>query len=169
MKKVLLLMVAALMVSSVAMADHLGIYTDASGASCDLGAPGFFNGNAVVVHKFSPATTGVRFKIALPVGSSIFAFNTLYNAGGQASTDISVGYGGCLSGSFPVGSLVASLLPGTLQIVAADLQTNIQYTDCSFNELVATGGSAYVGGTGPCNEPTATETSTWGQVKALYR
>jgi len=40
--------------------------------------------------------------------------------------------------------------------------------DCSFGEHPATGGSFYVAGTGDCKE-VATEATTWGSVKALYR
>jgi hypothetical protein len=166
MKKVLLLMVAVLMISSVAMADHLGVYADCSGASCSL-APGFTS-TAAVVHKFTLGATGVRFKVTLPAGSSFFSFSTPYTPVGSMTSDLSVGYGQCLVGTICVGNIVAILNPGTINVLPADTFPNILYTDCVFAEKSATGGDAYVGGTGDCHE-VATEQSTWGQVKALYR
>jgi hypothetical protein len=169
MKKVLLLVVACLMISSVAMADHLGIYSDATGASCFLGAaPGFYT-TPTIMHKFSAnGTTGVRFKVTVPVGSSIFAFNTTMAPNGQLGSDMSVGYGACLNGSFAVGTIVAQLAAGELKIETADLQPYLMMTDCTFTELPLTGGSAWVGTPGECHE-VATEQSTWGKVKSLYR
>jgi hypothetical protein len=169
MKKVLLLMVAVLMISSVAMADHLGIYADTQGTSCALGAPGFYNLNAHVMHKFSAGTTGSRFKITVPVGSMIFAFNSPFLASGIPTSDESVGYGGCQTGSFVIGSLVAQLTAGQLKIEVADLQPFLMHTDCTFTELPIHGGAAYVGTTGDCEEPLATQQSTWGKVKSLYK
>lgn len=168
MKKVLLLMVAVLCIASVSMADHISVYSDASGASCALGAAGAFLQPAVI-HKLTPGTTGSRFKILIPAGSSIFGFNTIYVPVGNVQTDLSLGYGVCLTGANVIGTMAGIFTAGTLEVVAADLQPTILVTDCSAAELVATGGKAYVAGTGDCAEPNATENSTWGQVKALYR
>jgi hypothetical protein len=167
MKKVLLLMVAVLMISSVAMAGgHFGVYTDANANSCLL-APGFTS-TATVVEKFSAGSTGSRFKVILPAGSSFFSFNTTFVPIGTLTSDLSLGYGTCLNGTIPLGQIVAILNPGTIQVLAADNFSTIIYTDCSFGEYPATGGLAYVGTTGDCGE-VATENSSWGQVKSLYR
>jgi hypothetical protein len=167
MKKVLLLMVAVLMISSVAMADHISVYTDASASVCALGPAGFLQ--PVVVHKLSAGTLSSRFKMTMPGGSNLFGFNTPYVTVGSITSDLSVGYGVCLNGASVIGTLAGIFTPGTLDIVAADLQTTIIVTDCTAAEFPATGGTAYIGTTGDCHEPNATENSTWGQVKALYR
>jgi hypothetical protein len=167
MKKVLLLMGAVLCIASVSMADHIGVYSDASGASCALGAPGFLQPH--VIHKMSAGTTGSRFKVVLPPGTTFFGFNTPYTPVGAIQSDISLGYGVCLMGSNSIGTIAANWAPGVVSVMAADLQPTILYTDCDAAEKVATGGLAYVGTTGDCLEPSATEKSTWGQVKALYR
>jgi len=167
MKKVLLLMVAVLMVSNVAMASHFGLYTDGSGSSCELGAAGF-NTTATVVEKFSLGSTGCRLKAILPAGSNFFGFTTNFVPIGNLTSDLSLGYGQCLNGTIPLGTLAAILAPGTITVTAADAYPNIIITDCNFGEYPATGGFAYVAGTGPCGE-IATEQSTWGSVKALYR
>lgn len=168
MKKVLLLMVAVLMVSNVAMANHFGVYADASGASCALGAAGVFNPSAAVIEKFSAGSTGSRFKVVFPAGTSFFGFNSPFVPVGVLTSDLSLGYGQCLSGSIVLGTINAIYGAGTGDVEKADLQPNILYTDCSFGEYPATGGTFYVGTTGDCHE-VATEPSTWGQVKALYR
>jgi hypothetical protein len=167
MKKVLLLMVAVLMVSSVAMADHIGVYSDASGTSCSLAAG--FNTTNAVIHKFTIGATGSRFKVTVPAGTAVFSFSTPYTPVGNITSDLSLGYGQCLSGSIVLGNIIAQFTAGTGAVVAADLQPFILYTNCLFAELPATGGTYYVGSTGDCLEPNATEPSTWGSVKALYR
>jgi hypothetical protein len=172
MKKVLLLMVAVLMISSVAMADHIGLYGDLAGSTC-LVAPGFAQGNtAFVLHKFTTGATGSRWKINFPAGSTIFAFSPAgtFSPLGNVTTDMSVGYGGCNTGTLYLGYCVGSLTAGAGAVVAADLQTNVIYTDCGFTQLNATGGTFTVGAAGPapCGE-VPTEPTTWGSVKALYR
>jgi hypothetical protein len=167
MKKVLLLMVAVLMISSVAMADHFGIYADPTGASCAL-ATGFTT-TSTVIEKFSLGSTGCRLSVDnLPTGGSFFAFSTAWTPVGDIHSDLSLGYGTCQTGSIVLGSFVAIFGPSTLHVLPAQGFTNIIFTDCTFGQHNATGGTAYVGGTGPCGE-VATEPSTWGQVKALYR
>jgi hypothetical protein len=156
------------MISSVAMADHIGVYADNSGSSCSLAA-GFQSGStAAVIEKFSLGTTGSRFKVTLPAGSSFFSFSSPYTPVGSMTSDLSMAYGQCLTGDVVIGNIIAILNPGSGAVVAADLQPFILYTTCVFAELPATGGTYYVGGTGNCNE-IATEPTTWGQVKALYR
>ncbi len=166
MKRVLLLTTCVLMISSVAMADHFGIYTDATGVACTF-APGFTS-TATVIHKFTVGATGARFKITLPAGSTFFSFSTPYTPVGDMTTDLSIAYGQCLSGSIVLGNIVAILTPGAMHLLPADLFPNIIYTNCLFAELPATGGSAGVGSQIDCF-PFAVEPSTWGSVKALYR
>ncbi|HET6348068.1 MAG TPA: hypothetical protein VFH88_03200 [Candidatus Krumholzibacteria bacterium] len=167
MKKVLLLMVAALMVSSVAMADHFGVYTDATGSSCLL-ASGFTT-TATVIEKFSAGTTGSRFKVTFPAGTAFYAFTTPYVPIGNLTSDLSLAYGTCLTGDVPLGTITAMLAAGNGSVDPAELFATIIYTDCSFGEYAATGGAFHVDGTGSCLEPSAVQNSTWGQVKALYR
>lgn len=169
MKKVLLLTAAALMIASVAMADNVGVYSDGTGSSCIV-APGFQSTTAVV-HKYSQGTTLSRWKATAPAGSSVFSFTpTLgFNAIGTWNTDISVAYGQCMAGSFAVGTFAAIWNPGVIDLGPADLQTSVLSVDCLFAEGPATGSDAYVGGTPPGACDVATEQSTWGGVKALYR
>lgn len=166
MKRVLLLLIAVLMIASVGTAGHISIYTDANGETCDF-APGF-NPNVHIVEKFSPGSTGVRFKMD-PGPSLVFGFNTPFVPVGNLTTDLSLAYGQCLNGSIVLGTVIMQLNgPSTMQIQAADGFPFILWTSCVFEELVGTGGIACVL-TQQCYCGIAVESSTWGSVKALYR
>jgi hypothetical protein len=181
MKRMLLLTICALMVASVATADHIGIYSDASGQSCNLGnIAGQFSTSAAVIHKFALGATGSRFKATFPAGTSFFAFNSTYVTVGSLLTDISVGYGSCRTDCIVLGTMLAIYGAGRLQIQAADLQVAIVFTDCSFAEHFATGGSGWVSVDNDCTPVIQSavaaqcgilpvEQSTWGSVKSLYR
>jgi len=169
MKKLLLLTISLLMISSAALADHIGVFSDATGTSCDLGAAGVFNPNATVIHKFTAGATGSRFKVTFPAGTAFFGFNTPYVPVGALNSDLSLGYGQCLNGSIVLGTINAIYGAGVGQVEKADLQSIILYTNCLFAELPATGGPFTVAsGWNICAE-TPVEPSTWGSVKALYR
>jgi len=171
MKKVLLLMVAVLMISSVAMADeHIGVYADGTGTNCNLGnIAGQFSPTATVVERSTTGSTGSRFKVTFPVGTAFFGFTTPWVPVGALNTDLSLAYGTCFTGTIVLGTINAIYGAGTGTLEKADLQPKIIYTDCNFGEYEATGGYFYVNSTGPCEDILATEPSTWGQVKALYR
>ena len=174
MKQMLLLLISLLLISSVAMADHIGIYSDATGQSCQLGnIAGQFSTSATVIHKYASGAVGSRFKATFPVGTSFIAFNTPYIVVGAAPTDLSLGYREFLSGCIVLGTFYAIYGVGTLQILPADGQIDILYADCSFAEKSASGGTAAVNVPGECLDndgcEVAVEPSTWGSVKSLYR
>jgi hypothetical protein len=171
MKKVLLLMVAVLMVASVAMADHIGLYTDGTGSDCHLTGPGF-NTTAAIVHKFTLGATGSRFYLdtSNAPGTAIVGFNSPFTPVGNLASDLSLGYGGGQGpGSIVLGTVIIQLgaLPGYMDILASP-GFGLLYTDCNFEEKAATGARTWINTpNGPCT--VATQPSTWGQVKALYR
>jgi hypothetical protein len=160
---------AALMSADVARAVHIGIYPDATGSTCNL-QPGL-SSTATIIQKFTLGATGSRFKMDLSLcpGTSFFAFSSPFFTIGVLTTDMSIGYGQCLTGNIVLGTILANWAPGTVSIVAADLQSNIYYTDCSYTELPATGGHASISGDGHGCDFDAVQPSTWGGVKALYR
>ena len=112
MKRTLLLTMCALMFASAAMADHIAIYADATGSSCNL-APGF-NPNATIIEKFSIGTTGSRFKVDLSLcpGSTVFGFNTPWVPVGNVTSDLSLAYGSCQTGSVVLGTAPLPRSPG---------------------------------------------------------
>lgn len=172
MNRLLLLLVSLLLVSSVAMAaDYIGIYSDATGTTCNLGnIAGQFSTSATVIQTDFSGVTGSRFKINFPPGTAFFGMPTPYVSIGLVESDISFGYGACLTGHIIIGTLNAVYAAGVVEVVPADNFSDIIYADCSFVEKTATGGKAYIGMFGHCpGDNIAVEPSTWGSVKALYR
>ncbi len=178
MKKVLLLALAIMMIAPYAMADHIGVYSDQAGTTCEFAATAIGPVTLYVVHK-TTGTTGSQFKV---VNTMDWTFNAAvlggYLAIGDAFTDLSLAYGGCLAGpDLAVVSLSGFSFPlpgklcGTLEIVPAPNKPGVISVDCTFAELVATAGILTFNndGTCPCEQPNATEESTWGKVKSLYR
>jgi len=88
---------------------------------------------------------------------------------GELTTGIAVGYGLCLNNSIVVGTIEAVLSPGAIAVVSPTGYTTIINNDCNMVDCPATGGIGWVGGPNICNLVDATEQSTWGHVKALYR
>jgi hypothetical protein len=168
MKKVLLLTISLLLVSRIAAADHIGIYTDGTGSGCNFGVG--FNSTATIIHKFSTGATGSRFKVIFPAGSVFIAFNTAFTTVGTLTSDVSVQYDECLTGTIVLGSMVTILNPGMMSVAPVNSLTTVTYTDCSHEDKYASAGQASVGAAfDPCLPPDPVESSTWGKVKALYR
>jgi hypothetical protein len=166
MKGLLLLIASFLFISTTALADHIGLYSDQTGTSCSL-APGF-NTTAAVIHKNTAGATGSRFKIVFPAGTSAVAFSTPYVFVGNLTSDLSLAYGQCLSSTIVLGTITAMLGSGSGSVRTADGHPFILYTNCSFAEAEATGGGFGVGTTSNC-EGLGSQSSTWSEVKALYR
>ncbi|HEX6790240.1 MAG TPA: hypothetical protein VF247_02930 [Candidatus Krumholzibacteria bacterium] len=171
MKKRFLLVVTLVVCFALpASGEHIGIYQDEFGYGCSL--PTGFNMTAAVVLKYAPFTTGVRFRIEPPAGTSIAAFTTPYITIGSLDTDMSLAFGQCIdnTGSISLGTITANWTAGTAWVRPALGQTIIMKTDCNFNELPIYGCYAFIGTPGLCCEDIiATESSTWGKVKSLYR
>lgn len=171
MKRLLLSTMFSLLLANAAQASHIAIYSDATGAGCNL-APGFST-TATILEKFSTGSTASRFKMDLSLcpGTAFFAFQTPFAAPtiGSLTSDLSVGYGVCLTGTIVIGNIVASWAPGAVSIVPADGQTIIQVADCNFTVYPATGGHTSISGDGHGCDVDAVQPSTWGGVKALYR
>ena len=170
MRYVLILFMLLLLSPNPAAADHLGVFTDQTASNCNL-APGF-TGTAVVMHKFTLGTTMSRFRLEFPAGSSFFAFNTPFVLVGSIQSDASVAYLQCLQVSVVVGTITAFLTEGILWVKPADGFSDVIVSDCAFVETSATCGAAYVGIPDPycptC-QTVATDQTTWGAVKSLYR
>src|SRR5678816_2708478 len=75
------------MSSSTALADHIGVYSDNTGSSCQLGPAGQFNSGATVIHKFAAGATGSWFDIELPAATSFFSFSSPFSPIPNVTTD----------------------------------------------------------------------------------
>jgi len=182
MKRFALIVLVVLALAAPALAQQvgtLGIFSDDQGNSCDLTDAG--GGSLVttyVVHKIGPGdgTTGVRFRIEPPAGAtwSYAAFSTTFTPVGQANVDLAIGYGGCQTLTFSVGSaLWVSLVaaPACSWVTIKEGLTGVVLaTDCAFQEwTMPTPGQAIANPNVTCPCDIAVQSSTWGQVKALYR
>jgi len=169
MRRILLLAISLVMIASAAFASHIAIFSDATGSICNL-ASGFSTG-ATILHKFSAGSVGSRFRVDLSLcpGSTILEFNSPYLTTGTITSDESVAYGQCLSGSIVVGTLTALWFPGAVSIVPAAGFPDIIDVQCDLVEVPATGGHTSIDGDGHGCDEDAVEPSTWSSVKALYR
>jgi hypothetical protein len=183
MKRFALLMVCLLALAAPAFGQITGkvgdisAYADDQGSNCNITAAG---GNSLVmvhlVHKFSDGggATGARFKAVFPTGFTFLGFTPTGVPIGDIRTDLSLGYGVCITGTTDLGtvslfSVTASPTCSYLSIVAADNFANPIATDCSFGEYTVKTGSAIVNPDGTCQCNIATQPTTWGKVKSLYR
>jgi hypothetical protein len=187
MKKVLMMALALTMCAGAASADHIGIYGDPAGNQCwlsTLSGPPASN-NFYVVHKLNAGSTASQWKVNDTSG--LFPTTQIAPAGyltiGTWNTDMSIAYGGCVIGDHVI--LTLSFLwfgaPAncnqTLALVPAPtspIPGEVALVDCaqpSGNLETATAGTGYnLPGcvTGSC-DPNATASTTWGQIKSLYR
>jgi hypothetical protein len=165
----------AVFAASVEAEDHIGIYGDASGSTCELTlrTPGPVS--SYVVHKFADrGTTGSRWKVSDTSTLTATSASSPFTFFGDPYTDLSVGYGGCRTGVFHIMTLthVWSGQPvscGRLTVGPPPGSTTVMTTDCDYALQSANGGTFYFdsGNYWCCPEPT--ETTSWGAVKALYR
>ncbi len=179
MKHIAILMISllTLAIAAPAFAQAVGdisAYADDQGNSCSVTAPAGIV-TVYVVHKFSDggSATGARFKVTVPSGLAILAFTTTFVPIGNISGDLSLGYGTCISSTTSLGSiLMNSSNPAAcsyISVVAADNFANPIATDCTFGEYTVKTGQAIANPDGTCACSVATEPTSWGRVKALYR
>jgi hypothetical protein len=181
MKRFALIMICTLAFAAPAFAQAVGdlsAYADDQGSSCDITVPGSGTLNVYLVHKFSDGggATGVRFKVTYPATGVILAtfVGTPFSAIGSAQTDLSVGYGGCINTTTSIGYLlfsVAGAVPACsyVSLVAPDGHAEATATDCGFTEFTIKTGQGIMNPDGSCQCNIATEPTSWGKVKALYR
>jgi hypothetical protein len=181
MKKLLLISLALLFVSSTAFAQAgaIGLFVDNPGfvdCTADDIAPALIP--IYVVHHLTPGATASQFMVVQMAG-----FNCTYTGEiihvpvsiGSTLTGISVSYGGCM----PAPILIATInwfCMGTsptcsyLEVVpdvAAPTGT-IEVVDCAFTKLIGTGGVVNFNNDGSCDCYDPVRNTSWGGVKALY-
>jgi hypothetical protein len=171
MKKLLMATMPLLLIANTAFADFFRVVSDPVNQECYLGPAGF-NDHLAIILKFAPGSTGARFKIHVPSGSGIFSVSSPYTTVGDF-TDLTINYGTCLTGgTFVIATFVSTLVEGYAEVWPAEGQTSILVTDCALQQHCC--GSSFGSYIGPdpgytCQIPLATESSTWGKVKSLYR
>jgi hypothetical protein len=184
MKKFVLTVLAIAVAASPAFAQvgDISAYADGAGTSCNIvdAAPGLITVN--VLHKHTVGATASQWAINLNAGATLTFTGVQAAPGmlvlGNSAADISVAYGGCVSGDFLIatvsyfgagtspacsfinfGPAPTSPIPGQVASVACDLSTVI----------VTPTGQANINPNGTCQCDVAVNETTWGGVKALYR
>jgi len=155
------------------------IYADDQGNSCEISAPGNPNPfNVYLVHKFLPgeAATAIRIKVVFPTGMTFFAFNPTppFVPVGQLTSDYSLGYGTCINTTTNLGAALVQAPTAVadcsyISVLTSDALPEALAVDCNFVEFVVGVGQAIVNPVPGCNCNIATEPTSWGRVKALYR
>ena len=163
--------------SANAQSTKIELSADVNRTSCELvDQGGFFT--IYVFQTGSFQSTAVRFKAAKPacwLGATWVGDSSTYVSLGNSQTDWSVAYGACKTLPVLVGQInyqaAGASLPCCEAVVTAP-PIEFVYTDCSFAEHPLVPGQKVVinpDQSCPCNLPLATEQSTWGRVKSLYR
>lgn len=161
-------------------ADHVGIYDDTLGGPCFGPPPGpgapF---TMYILHEQATGSTGGRWNVASIAPNLIVL-------GSQCAGGVSIpviptdgmlaSYGGCLAGTIQACQVMYLSLGGgfdgcnhlTVTPFAGDAQ--VQVLDCADQFHGATAGHFSFNISGQCDTCVlATEETTWGSVKALYR
>lgn len=156
---------------------RLEIYADPALSHCSLSDNSSRLVNIYVAESTPYGATGLRFRIAESPGFTGIWLNETspFATVGNSRTDLSIGFGICEVGQFTVLNMQYQLFGtsacSTLSIAPANGISEPICTGCVFSELPCIGYmSLHVNcdGSFDCN-PVATEVSTWGSVKALYR
>lgn len=188
MNRILLTVLAILSLGiGAAQADDISVYADQFGQDCVLNTlvlpPG--SNSTYIVHKFNAGSTAAQFKVNDTSGLFATTQTTPYLALGTWNTDLSLAYGGCVTGDHVLMTLNFLWFGGPFncgnQLVTVPAPTSpipgsIAIVDCGnpAHLETASGGQMFFGPDGEICNPTdcavnaATE-STWGAMKALYR
>jgi hypothetical protein len=186
MKKFVLtvLAVAALAAPAAAQVGDISVYADAAGLSCsvmDNTAPFAFI-DVYVIHKhLSGGATASQFRVDLTGGSTMSYSGQTEGSGmlliGNANDDLSVAYGGCLSGDLLlvtvryVGVGTSPQCSGIEVNPAptAPIPNEVVLADCAFAYATVPTGAAIINENPGCICNVAVAETTWGAIKALYK
>ena len=154
---------------------HLSIYSDPALTQCTL-SDASPRVSSVYVAETTDAATGVRFRVAPSPGFTgvWLGDSSPYQPIGSSQTDLSLGFGACLAGKFLVLTLTYQLFgTSTCSELAIAPAVGFPVSIC----VPCAGETPCVGdqplhvncsGSFDCG-PLATESTTWGKVKSLYR
>lgn len=168
------------LLSAPAGAAHIGIFTDANSRTCTLTPGGVVTIYVVALH--SSGFRGAAFKVdaALPsgivaIGASPIGFICVTDCNPYEGTGA---VRDCSTADYPMYALMFLTVGppdgstcNHLTVTAHPNASTPLLQDCAGDLIEATGGFfSFVPGPGYCNDcALATEPTTWGSVKALYR
>lgn len=166
-------------------AEFIGVFNDSNGCTCQIFDHGPGLVTIAVIHVNSPGATGSRFavpqsacmRLTYLAESPVFPGTT-----GNSQTGISIDYGRCHTGTFQVLTIqyfAQGLTEDCCYIkVLPDPSTSsgrIETINCNeetvflseFRDVINVGYDCWCNIEPSCY-PVATESSTWGKIKALY-
>ena len=174
---ILTIVLVLLSLASPVAADRLMIFSNAAltNYTVDDTAPRIVN---LYVTGYLFESTGVRFSVKPGPGfTGVWLGDTSsFVPVGQSPTDIAIGFGACVTTSSFVVLTMSYQLFGTssscseLRVAPADGFSYAESTGyCGFDLTPLQLGKLYANCPNPPQPPVATEPTTWGRVKALYR
>lgn len=178
-----ILIVAAILLATPAAAlDRIAIYTDPALSDCDIAVAPASMVTVYIGHESVPGATGSMFRVRTPAcwtGATLLTTTPAsgFSAVGNAETGIAFVYPGCMAGGFWIGTITyfSPDLPVScclLRIEKAQSSSldGVMVTDCATAPTLGTAPFMFLlNPDHTCYCHTATHTSTWGGVKALYR
>ena len=176
------LILASLPASAFAQAGYIGIYSDVGYSDCTLLDQSSGYVDVYVVHKGTSGATGAQFKVAGGAGfNCIYVDETSPHTAvvGNSQTGVGIGYGQCFAADVLVLTITYIRYGGSLPCSYLEAVPDPTYgtgsvavTDCTLpfaQQLPATGSRLYVNPDESCSCAVATEPTTWGRIKGLYR
>jgi hypothetical protein len=174
--------------SSAQTGGLVGLYSDAYWSDCNLSAAADVMATVYVVHSSASQANGLQFRV-ISNWDNFTVANVVYGgnvAVGDLFTGVSVTYGACRALPYLVATLTFVPLDtppscSILRVIGdpASETGQVEVIDCSFQKLTAYGSylcvntsppCCTIGGPDPgCELPVATDETTWGEIKALYR
>lgn len=164
--------------SAPAIADHIGIYDDTLGGPCFGPPPPLGPFTMYILHESSAGTLGGRWNVT--INSNLLVLSSQC-AGGVSipiiPTDgMIASYGGCTVSPITACQLMFFSLgtpfEGCNHLVVKPFlgDTEVQVLDCADQSHSATAGYFSFNLSGACDTCVlATEDTTWGSIKAMYR
>ncbi len=184
MKRVVLMALALLGVSSFALGQDIGsidVFSDAALTTCNFTEDGGTM-RVYIAHTHSTATAGSMWKLTRSGGAEGLALELLSTTtpylaiGSNVEESYAVAYLGCLSGTFLIATVTyigEGLVPACALFTiepADDAPTGkIEMVDCADHKFVLDqAGQGRVNPDGTCQCSVPASATTWGKVKALY-
>jgi hypothetical protein len=175
MKRSVLIVLALMLVASLANAESIMVFSDVGASDCNWtdAAPAL---QAVYIfHMYSAGATVSQWKLNAPATWShlgeVADFPLVI---GTSVVDCSVSYGSCMQGNFKLMTVnfFGSGLEGACTLFGigpAPDKAGVQVIDCADGRTFPPGGSGIVNSDGTCDCNVPVQETTWGGIKALYQ
>ena len=175
MKRSVLIVLALMLVASMANAESIMVFSDAAGSDCNWADAAPALQPVYIFHMYSVVGATVsQWKLNAPATWSHLGDNSPFALViGTSIEDCSISYGACMTGNFLL--MTVNFFGSGLEapctvfgIGAAPGKAGVQIIDCADGRTFPPGGSGIVNPTVDCDCDVPVEDTTWGGIKALY-